>query len=136
VHPVGDLVQSLCEVPDGESLAETSSSFVLLPVAVTRVFLSSVVSSAGALADNSSYKMSSRYRSGRVPEGPGVSPTTMKTWRSGVPRPSVRSTCLQSGQYTNIPVGVDVITKPVAEPDSDSSVVVISDSGSTRSDPN
>jgi hypothetical protein len=35
VHPVGDLVQSLGEVPDGESLAETSARFVLLPVAIT-----------------------------------------------------------------------------------------------------
>jgi hypothetical protein len=39
------------------------------------------------LADNSSAKMSSKYRSGRVPEGPGVSPAAMKTWRSVVPRP-------------------------------------------------
>jgi hypothetical protein len=38
------------------------------------------------LADSSSSEMSSRYRSGRVPEGPDVSPATMKTWRSGVPR--------------------------------------------------
>jgi hypothetical protein len=38
------------------------------------------------LADNSSSEMLSRYRSGRVPEGPVVSPTTMKTWQSGVPR--------------------------------------------------
>jgi hypothetical protein len=35
VHPVGDLVQSLGEVPDRESLAETSAPFVPLPVAVT-----------------------------------------------------------------------------------------------------
>jgi hypothetical protein len=35
VHPVGDLVQSLGEVPDGESLTETSMAFVPLPVAVT-----------------------------------------------------------------------------------------------------
>jgi hypothetical protein len=39
------------------------------------------------LADNLPAKMSSKYRSGRVPEGLGVSPATMKTWRSGVPRP-------------------------------------------------
>jgi hypothetical protein len=39
------------------------------------------------LADNSSSEMSSRYQSGRVPEGPGVSPEAMKTWRSGVPKP-------------------------------------------------
>jgi hypothetical protein len=35
VHPVGDLIQSLREVPDGEGLSETSALFVLLPVAVT-----------------------------------------------------------------------------------------------------
>jgi hypothetical protein len=39
------------------------------------------------LADSSSAEMSSKYRTGRVPEGPGVSPAAMKTWRSGVPRP-------------------------------------------------
>jgi hypothetical protein len=52
-----------------------------------RAFLSSLVSSVGALADNSSAEISSKYRSGRVPEGLGVSPAAMKTWRSGVPRP-------------------------------------------------
>jgi hypothetical protein len=51
-----------------------------------RAFLSSLVSSVGALVDNSSPEISSKYRSGRVPEGPGVLPATMKTWRSGVPR--------------------------------------------------
>jgi hypothetical protein len=35
VHQVGNLTQSLVEVPDGESLSETSAVFVLLPVAVT-----------------------------------------------------------------------------------------------------
>jgi hypothetical protein len=30
--------------------------------------------------------MSSRYLSCAVPEGPGVSPAAMKTWRSGLPR--------------------------------------------------
>jgi hypothetical protein len=35
VHLVGDLVESLGEVPDGESLRETSVSFIPLPVAVT-----------------------------------------------------------------------------------------------------
>jgi hypothetical protein len=44
------------------------------------------VSSAGALADNSSAEISSRYRSGTVPEGPGVSLVVMKTCRSGEPR--------------------------------------------------
>jgi hypothetical protein len=35
VHPVGDLVKSLGEIPDGESLTEMPASFVLLPVAFT-----------------------------------------------------------------------------------------------------
>jgi hypothetical protein len=35
VQPVGDLIQSLSEVPDGESLSETSAPFVPLSVAVT-----------------------------------------------------------------------------------------------------
>jgi hypothetical protein len=35
VHPVGNLIQSLVEVPDRESLSETSASFVPLSVAVT-----------------------------------------------------------------------------------------------------
>jgi hypothetical protein len=85
VHPVGDLIQSLGEVPDGESLSETSAAFVPLPVAITPGIL--VVSGliVGALADNSSFEMSSWYRSVRVSEGP-VSPVAMKTWRSGVPR--------------------------------------------------
>jgi hypothetical protein len=52
-----------------------------------RAFLSSLVSSAGVLADNLSAEISSKYRSGLVPEGPGVSPAAMKTWRSGVLRP-------------------------------------------------
>jgi hypothetical protein len=50
-----------------------------------RAFLLSSFLSAGALADNSSAEISSRYRSGRVPEGPGVSPAAMKTWQSGEP---------------------------------------------------
>jgi hypothetical protein len=35
VHPVGDLVEGLCEVPYREGLAETSAPFVSLPVALT-----------------------------------------------------------------------------------------------------
>jgi hypothetical protein len=58
-------------------------------------FLSSAVSLGGALADTSSFEMSSRYRSGRVSEGP-VSPAAMKTWRSGVQRPeSVVATSIE-----------------------------------------
>jgi hypothetical protein len=51
-----------------------------------RASLLASVSYAGALANNSSAEISSRYWSGRVPEGPGVSPAAMKTWRSGLPR--------------------------------------------------
>jgi hypothetical protein len=35
VYPVGNLIQSLVEVPDRKSLSEASASFVLLSVAVT-----------------------------------------------------------------------------------------------------
>jgi hypothetical protein len=35
VHPAGDLVEGLCEVPYGEGFVETSAPFVLLPVALT-----------------------------------------------------------------------------------------------------
>jgi hypothetical protein len=51
-----------------------------------RASLFASVSSAGALADNSSAEISSRYRSGIVPEGPGVLLVVMKTCRSGEPR--------------------------------------------------
>jgi hypothetical protein len=35
VHPVGNLIQSIVEVADGESLSEMSAVFIPLPVAVT-----------------------------------------------------------------------------------------------------
>jgi hypothetical protein len=35
VHPVGDLVEGLCEVPYGEGFTETSAPFISLPVALT-----------------------------------------------------------------------------------------------------
>jgi hypothetical protein len=35
VHPVGDLIEGLCEVPYREGLTEMSASFVLLPIALT-----------------------------------------------------------------------------------------------------
>jgi hypothetical protein len=38
VHPAFDLVEGLCEIPDGKGLAETSASFIPLSV----VFTSSV----------------------------------------------------------------------------------------------
>jgi hypothetical protein len=34
MHPDFDLVKRLCEVPYGEALTETSTSFVTLPVAL------------------------------------------------------------------------------------------------------
>jgi hypothetical protein len=86
MHPAFNLVERLCEVPYGEALMETPTSFVALPVTLTRVFLSSLVSSTGALADNSSAEISSKKRSGCVPEGSGVSLVVMKTCRSGEPR--------------------------------------------------
>jgi hypothetical protein len=51
-----------------------------------RASLLASVSSAGALADNSNAEISSRYQSGSVPEGPGISLVVMKTCRSGEPR--------------------------------------------------
>jgi hypothetical protein len=61
------------------------------------------VSSAGASADSSSAEMSSRYRSCAVPEGPGVSPATMKTWGSGLPR--LESELATSvGEYSSVRV--------------------------------
>jgi hypothetical protein len=35
VHPVGDLIESLCEIPYREGFPETSALFVALPVALT-----------------------------------------------------------------------------------------------------
>jgi hypothetical protein len=35
VHPVGDLIKGLCEIPYGEGLSEMSALFVALPVALT-----------------------------------------------------------------------------------------------------
>jgi hypothetical protein len=35
VHPAGDLVEGLYEIPDGEGFVETFVPFVLLPVAFT-----------------------------------------------------------------------------------------------------
>jgi hypothetical protein len=35
VHPVGDLIESLCEIPYMEGFPETSAPFVALPVALT-----------------------------------------------------------------------------------------------------
>jgi hypothetical protein len=35
VHSAGDLIESLCEIPDGKGFVETSTSFILLPVAFT-----------------------------------------------------------------------------------------------------
>jgi hypothetical protein len=34
VHPVGDLIQSLIKVPDGEGLSKTSAAFIPLPIVV------------------------------------------------------------------------------------------------------
>jgi hypothetical protein len=54
-----------------------------------RAFLLLLVSLAGAFANNSSAEMWSKYRSSRVPKGPGVSSAAVKTWRSRVPRPEL-----------------------------------------------
>jgi hypothetical protein len=85
VHLDLDLVECFCEVADGKGRRRRRHSFRFL-LRSRRVSLLASVSSAGALADNSSAEMSSRYLSGTVPEGPGVSLVVMKTCRSGVPR--------------------------------------------------
>jgi hypothetical protein len=51
-----------------------------------RASLLAPVSSVGALVDNSSVEISSRYQSGTVFEGIGISLVVMKTFRSGEPR--------------------------------------------------
>jgi hypothetical protein len=35
VHPVGDLIEGLCEIPYWERFSETFASFVVLPVGLT-----------------------------------------------------------------------------------------------------
>jgi hypothetical protein len=34
MHPVGDLIESLCEIPNRKGFPETSAPFVALPVAL------------------------------------------------------------------------------------------------------
>jgi hypothetical protein len=79
MHPAFNLVEHLCEVSYGEALTETPTPFVALPV----TFMSGVPIVAGfvcgCVADNSSAEVSSRKRSGCVPEGPDVSLVVMKT---------------------------------------------------------
>jgi hypothetical protein len=80
VYPVGDLIQSLDEVSDEESLLEMFAPFVLLLAAVTSgVLIVSSFIGGRALADTLSFEMWSRYQSGRVSKGP-MSPATTKTW--------------------------------------------------------
>jgi hypothetical protein len=67
VHSSFDLIKCLCEIPYGEGFTEASTPFVSLLLRSRREFSSSLASSAGALADNSSAEISSKYRSGRVP---------------------------------------------------------------------
>jgi hypothetical protein len=35
VHPVGDLIESLCEIPYKEGFPETSAPFIAVPVVLT-----------------------------------------------------------------------------------------------------
>jgi hypothetical protein len=79
MHPAFNLVERLCEVPYGEALTETSTSFVALPVTLTLGVPVVAGFVWGALADNSSVEISSRKRPGYVPEDPGVSLVVMKT---------------------------------------------------------
>jgi hypothetical protein len=86
VYSALDCFESFRKVADGEVVSELPAPFVALPVALTSASLLAGVSSADASADSASAEMSSRYLSVAVPDGPGVSPAAMKTWRSGVPR--------------------------------------------------
>jgi hypothetical protein len=87
VHPVGDLIESLCEISDGKGFAETSSLFVLLPVAFASGILVVVGFIGGCIGRQLVCRDAVEVTVGCVSEGPGVSPAAMKTWRSGVPRP-------------------------------------------------
>jgi hypothetical protein len=86
VYPALDLVECFCEVADGEGSRRCRRRSFRFLLRSHRASLLALVSSAGVLADNLSAEMSSRYWSGTVPEGPGVSLVVMKTCRSGEPR--------------------------------------------------
>jgi hypothetical protein len=86
VYSALDRLESFREVAEGEIVAEASATFAALPVTLT----SSVSVCGGLVCWSISRELvggeSSRYLSWAVPEGPGVSPAAMKTWRSRVPR--------------------------------------------------
>jgi hypothetical protein len=86
VYPALNSLESFCEVADGEVVSETPTLFVALSVTLMSSVPVGVGLIRGCLADSSSAEMSSRYLSCAVPEGPGVSPAAMKTWRSGLSR--------------------------------------------------
>jgi hypothetical protein len=79
MHPTFDLIERLCEVPYGEALTEMPTPFVAPSVMLTSGVLVVVGLVCGALVDNSSAEMSSKKRSGYVPEGPGGLLVVMKT---------------------------------------------------------
>jgi hypothetical protein len=79
VHPIFDLVETSARFRMGRDSRRCRRRSFRLLLRSRRAFLLASVSSAGALADNSSAEISSRYRSGCVPEGPGVSLVVMKT---------------------------------------------------------
>jgi hypothetical protein len=56
VHPAFDLIKCLCEIQYGDGFTETSTPFVRFLLRSAQAFLSWLVSSAGALADNSSLR--------------------------------------------------------------------------------
>jgi hypothetical protein len=85
VYPALDLFEGLCEVADGEVVSETPAPFVPLSITLTSNVPVGVSFIRRCSVDSSPAEMSSRYRSSAVPEGPGVSPAAMKTWRSGLP---------------------------------------------------
>jgi hypothetical protein len=86
VYPTLDLIESFCEVVDGEVVSKTPAPYVPLSVALTSsipVGIGLIRGCVGRqLVCGDVFEISVTY----CPEGPGMSPAAMKTWRSGLPR--------------------------------------------------
>jgi hypothetical protein len=86
VYPALNLVECFSKDAMGREWRRRRRRSLRFLLCSRRASLLAGVSSAGTLADNSSAEMSSRYWSGTVPKGPGISLVVMKTCRSGEPR--------------------------------------------------
>jgi hypothetical protein len=84
VYSALDRLESFRKVADGQVDAEASATFAALPVTLT----SSVSICGGLVCWSISRELvgGDVFKVLAVPEGPGVSPAAMKTWRSAVPR--------------------------------------------------